>query len=40
MCIRHGAKTLFTEKTATGLNVDQITQKMAYFLYLELDFPG
>jgi hypothetical protein len=26
MCIRHGAKTLFVEKTATGFNIDQKAQ--------------
>jgi hypothetical protein len=30
-------KHFFTEKTATGLNVDQITRIRAYSLYLELD---
>ncbi len=32
MCIQHGANTLFTEKTAKGLNVDQITRIRTYLL--------
>jgi hypothetical protein len=38
MCIRHGTNTLFTEKRARGLNVDQISRIRTYFLYLELYF--